>query len=128
MAPPADLDDLEYVLLVLKHAEFKPDYRAIANEAVKASANNAYVATFSVLGQYSHTNRQKKFKKIVESAGFALVNGAVTGPNECGAAHVTPKKPRAEKAADTPANKKRKVKEAVDEETEDGEATEEKEN
>ena len=60
---------------------------------------------------------QKKFKKLVETAGFQLVNGAVVAAGFNGAG-ATPKKPRA-KAKKTPesALKKRKL-----EETEDAEA------
>lgn len=72
---------------------------------------------------------QKKFKKIVEDAGFSLVNGTVTHPD--GTANIfgnttatmpkTPKKARTKKA-DTPPSKKRKVADTKFEEDDDKKA------
>jgi hypothetical protein len=42
MASPADIDaNLNYLMLVIKNAEFKPNYRDIATEAGISSENNA---------------------------------------------------------------------------------------
>ena len=57
---------------------------------------------------------QKKFKKLVDTAGFQLVNGAVVAGGSA-VAVATPKKPRA-KAKKTPEStlKKRKLGETED--------------
>lgn len=70
--------------------------------------------------------RQKKFKKVVEDAGFSLVNGIVTHPG--GGANIfsdtttampkTPKKAVPQKTT-TPPSKKRKVTESKSEEEDD---------
>ena len=69
-------------LLVMKHAEFKPDYRKVAQEAGIASANNASVQPCNLRAviQTDEGSSQKRFKKYVELAGFSLVGGAVVGP------------------------------------------------
>lgn len=44
MAPTTDVDtDLKYLLLVIKNADFKPNYQALATEAGVNNANNASV-------------------------------------------------------------------------------------
>ena len=62
-------------------------------------------------------DRQKRFKKLVESGGFALVGGAVVSADGSGAAPVTPKKAKGKKVA-TPASKKRRVADAGEDDQE----------
>ena len=127
MSGPTDpkVDEgLQYVMLVLSSAEaFKPDYHSVATAAGIASANTAYVMSPSTSALLICSS-QKKFKKLVDTAGFQLVNGAVVaaGPDVVKA---TPKKPKA-RAKKTPEStlKKRKLEETEDAEVEDGEAVE----
>ncbi|KAK5076810.1 hypothetical protein LTR64_005710 [Lithohypha guttulata] len=64
MANLSEQDKLVYVLRVLKHTELpQPNYHAVAADTGQANPNNA----------------QKKFKAIVESVGFKLVNKQIVG-------------------------------------------------
>ena len=47
---PSDVEmSLEYILLVLSHTDFKPNYHAVAEAANITSANNAYATTIYTL-------------------------------------------------------------------------------
>lgn len=133
MAPAAgkEAESLQYLLLILKHSEaFKPNYHAVAAAAGLPNANQAYVSPFSWYPRASLTLlRQKKFKKLVEGGGFALVNGSVIDPNGDGHGDdattpvATPKKAtKGKKATTGSATKKRKVDQV--EEVEDRDDTE----
>jgi hypothetical protein len=124
MAPITDVDaDLKYLLLVIKNADFKPNYQALATEAGVNNANNASVLDSSICQFANYGHSQKRFKKLVENGGFELVKGVVVSPGGSADSVTTgtPAKPKGKRAG-TPGSKKRKVQET--EEDEEGEVKE----
>ncbi|KAK4941994.1 hypothetical protein LTR10_018175 [Elasticomyces elasticus] len=81
MANATAEEKLSYVLNVLMHTEMpKPDYHAVAQDNGITSANNA----------------QKKFRAIVKSAGYDLVDGRIvsdSGNGTAAAPSTTPSTP-----------------------------------
>ncbi|RMZ90430.1 hypothetical protein DV736_g2326, partial [Chaetothyriales sp. CBS 134916] len=93
-------DTVRYLLLVIKNTPDipKPNYHEVAKEAGINNANNA----------------QKRFKRIIEEAGFALIDGKVTLKDGAVVAFNSPSakstSARNKKGAATP-SKKRKLEE-----------------
>jgi len=82
--------DLRYLLTVIKNSEFAPRWSDVAQEFGVNTASNAYdefvICYFwiskELIARLTHpwTHRQRRFKSIVEKAGFKLENGKqVTG-------------------------------------------------
>ena len=116
MAPPVDVDEaLKYIMLILKHTEMpKPNYPAVAEEAGINTPANAQVITIpELLDWLANSHSQRRFKSLIEKAGYLLVNDQVVAAD---GTIVTPKKPRVKKGENGTAplsKKKRKVQEAT---------------
>ncbi len=144
MGSQTDAEKLAYVMVILKNTEMpKPDYSAVAVEAGINNANNAYVAFTTyyfpyILTYRYHSSSQKKFRAIVKSAGFDLVEGKVVGADGSGPTPVdpavtpkrgrgkkadgeTPKRGSAKKATNGTPSKKRKLSPPVEDAADGGE-------
>ncbi|EXJ65325.1 hypothetical protein A1O7_01666 [Cladophialophora yegresii CBS 114405] len=64
--PGLNADQTAYMMIVLKNTEMNPDWKLITVEAGISKPSNA----------------QRKFRQIVEAAGFKLVNNQIVDPGE----------------------------------------------